>query len=292
MEIDWNKATLGEAMAWMLRRLMAAGYERREADNIVRYTLEELKGWTRTEIWSREDRPVSEWLATRMRDITRRLCECEPLQYILGTARFYGLSLGVTPAVLIPRPETEQLVELVTRWAGDRPDLRVLDAGTGSGAIAIALARQLRFPRITALDASPQAVELARANAANLKVKISFRLADMLNLPPEHDRYDIIVSNPPYVLESEKLDMEPRVLLHEPQMALFVPDNDAIKFYTALARYGKTALSPKGLLAFEINPLKSAEILQMLTELGYEDAKAHADMSQRTRFITAIAPDK
>lgn len=282
-----KEMTLRRAVEEFRARLEAAGYDRAEARAVARTVLEELKGWTPIEVWSREDKPVGEWLAARLDSIAARLCAGEPVQYVLGRARFYGLPLEVNPSVLIPRPETEGLVELVAEWAGERPDLSILDAGTGSGCIALALARHLRFPQITALDASPEAIETARRNARSLRVRLQLRLADMLAMPPEPAAWDAIVSNPPYVMESERGAMQERVLGHEPHAALFVPDADPLRFYRALALYGRSSLKEGGMLFFEINPLQAAPLAEMLRGAGYADVRLHRDDTGRERYATA-----
>jgi release factor glutamine methyltransferase len=198
----------------------------------------------------------------------------EPIQQVLGTARFCGMMLRVTPDVLIPRPETEQLVDMIAdRWR-NVPDVRVLDVGTGSGCIAIALARALRFPQVTAVDISADALNVARRNAAEWKVAIDLQQADalQLQLPGE---WDVIVSNPPYIMQSEAAEMEPRVLRHEPHTALFVPDAEPMLFYDAIRAYAARHLSARGMLYFEINPLMAQQ---------YRGADIVKDFCGRDRF--------
>ncbi|MDE6467512.1 MAG: peptide chain release factor N(5)-glutamine methyltransferase, partial [Muribaculaceae bacterium] len=193
-------------------------------------------------------------------------------------------------SVLIPRPETAGLVALITDRYGCRPDLQVLDIGTGSGCIAISLARALPFCRIDAIDISAAALDIAQRNAAALKAKVNFIQSDILAAEPPRARYDIIVSNPPYIGESEKSDMDSRVLDHEPHGALFVPDNDPLLFYRTIARYGIKALKPGGRLYFEINSLYAVQMRDMLAAEGYSDIDVLRDYRGNYRFATAVLP--
>lgn len=271
-----------------MRRSLGAIYPKGEAEAIIRLIFETLKGWTPVEIVLHEDRPLSDFIKGKIAAILERLERNEPVQYVLGHARFYGLDFKVTPDVLIPRPETEELVGLVVDHCGRTPDLRVLDAGTGSGCIAIALSRYLLFPQITAIDISPRALEVAKENAVALKSRVRFRQADILNLPADSDQWDVIVSNPPYICDSEARAMEPNVLDYEPHTALFVPDDDPLRFYTSLARYAIKALSPGGALFFEINPLYVDPLTKMLATEGFSRVSQHTDMQGRARFVSAI----
>lgn len=201
------------------------------------------------------ERELPEFIVSKIHNIIQRLLAGEPIQYILGRAHFCGMSFKVSPATLIPRPETAELVDIITDRYRQHRDLRILDLGTGSGCIAIALARALKFPQITAVDISEAALEIARQNAADYRVKINFINADILNLHLP-DCFDIIVSNPPYVLDSERAEMEPHVLNHEPHSALFVPNSDPMRFYDAIMQYARHHTKS---LYFEINPLCAAQ---------------------------------
>lgn len=194
----------------------------------------------------------------------------------------------MTPAVLIPRPETEELVQLVIDFIGERTDAHLLDACTGSGCIALALARNLRFAEITAIDISGEALAVARENACNLKADVNFLQADALKmsgLPGQP--WDAIVSNPPYITPSEKGAMERNVLEYEPQQALFVPENEPLKFYEAIARYGLGTLKQQGGIFFEINPLYASALVELMQSLGYEEVALSRDMFGKERFLTA-----
>lgn len=221
---------------------------------------------------------------SRINSICQRVIAGEPLQYVLGYAYFAGLKIMVTPAVLIPRPETAQLVDMIVD-ADNISDLSVLDICTGSGCIALALARRLRFPHITAVDISPTALQVARDNAKAFNAGIDIQQADALNMPSSlSGPYDIIVSNPPYIARYERSDMDRRVLDHEPALALFVPDSDPLEFYRSIGKYAMEALAPGGTLYFEINPLFVEQLKKMLSTQGWTDVEIIRDFTGRNRF--------
>lgn len=278
-----ERVTYGSLAAEMRRRLEGI-YGAGEARAMVRLIFHHLKGWDTTQQIINDTLPASERVIHACADILNRLERQEPLQYILGEARFYGMDLKVSPAVLIPRPETAELVDMIVS-GNQRPDLRVLDIGTGSGAIAIALSRNLPFARVTALDVSAQALEIARANARNLHADIRFIHADIFTWQPAGEVFDIVVSNPPYIAESEKESMEPNVLEHEPATALFVPDNDPLMYYRRIADVARESLH--GSLYLEINPLYAAPLAEMLGAKGFDDVQTLRDSQGSDRFITA-----
>lgn len=268
------------------RASLAPLYGDNEARWMLRIVMEHVKGWDQTELAIRANDEVSDFIVGRVGDAVRRLLAGEPIQYIYGDTYWYGMTLKVTPDVLIPRPETQELVDLIVK-ENPQPDLRVLDVCTGSGCIAVALAKALNFPTVSAIDISGPALAVARENAALQKVKISFREADALTLKADSDRYDIIVSNPPYVMDSEKAQMGRNVLNHEPALALFVPDNDALKFYKAIAGFALDALSEHGELYFELNPLTAGELKKWMEAEGWSDVQLLPDMYGKIRFMVA-----
>lgn len=270
-----------------MRSVLTRIYSPGESEAIIRLIFENLKGWSLVDIVLNEDKPLSEFMRGKVEAILSRLKRHEPIQYVLGEARFYGLNLKVSPDVLVPRPETEELVDLIVRDSQGQTDLQVLDAGTGSGCIAVALYRNLKFPQITAIDKSEATLQVARENAVALKCRITFRHQDMLRLPSGYYRWDIIVSNPPYIAESESAAMEANVLDYEPHSALFVPDNDPLVFYRALADYGIAALKPSGRLYFEINPLFVEDLRKLLAGRGYTGIEMFRDIHGRLRFMRA-----
>ena len=243
----------------MRRRL--AGID--DARGIEREVLHNIALLRPVDVVVNPERELPDFVCGKVLGIIDRVAAGEPVQYALGRARFYGMDLAVAPGVLIPRPETAELVDIIADRYGSRRDLRIIDLGTGSGALAIALARTLKFADITAVDISADALAIARRNAEEQRTRIRFVQADMLSFHPE-EYFDIVVSNPPYVLESERATMEARVLDHEPALALFVPDNDPLRFYSAILH---NFAGHAGAFYFEINPLeagayKGAEIVR------------------------------
>lgn len=266
-------------------------YPRGEALWLWREMLMRIKGWGQVELAIKAGDEVSEYLQRKVEEVTERLLRKEPVQYIFGMAEFYGLQLKVTPDVLIPRPETAEMVDMIVKWADGRTDLRVLDLCTGSGCIAVALARNLKFAQIAAIDLSSKALAVAAENVKALKVKVNLKLGDALQLKDETSpKYDIIVSNPPYIAESERASMDSNVVDYEPQMALFVPDSDPLRFYHAIARYAMTALVSGGVLYFEINPLYAIRLREELQQQGWDDVVIEADMQGLNRFIHCVHP--
>ena len=269
-----------------LREILRPLYGNGETEAIIRIMFHYLKGWNTVDIIMHEDASLSPFIKSEIDAILKRLVKHEPIQYITGEARFHGMEMKVTPDVLIPRPETDELVDIIVSDAGETEDLRVLDIGTGSGCIAIALARSLRFPTVTAVDISDAALAVARENASNLKANISFIKEDILTDSPE-GIFDIIVSNPPYIDESEKSGMEPNVLDYEPKIALFVPDNNPLLFYKRIAEIAVRKLSPAGKLYFEINPRHATELSRYLNDCGFDDVQVIRDSFGKLRFIRA-----
>lgn len=245
-----------------------------EASAMASAIIEDVKGYKPVDVALYGYRELLPETIERMTRVAEKVVAGEPLQYALGTAYFRGRHFAVTPDTLIPRPETAQLVDLIVSDFSGRSDLRVLDIGTGTGCIAISLALDLPFARVDAVDISPQALKVAQANADALKAKhIRFIKADALHLGNESlldaSKYDIIVSNPPYVLESEKTEMDSRVLNYEPASALFVPDSDPLKFYTPIIKFAERALAPSGKLYFEINPKAASHLKSALAFAGF-----------------------
>lgn len=262
--------------------------ERREAYWIARDIVEDVLGYSEVDFLLKGDEELSPFVVERMEREVGRLLNGEPLQIVLGWARFCGYRFKVTGDTLIPRPETQELVDMIVSRHGEKRDLRVIDVGTGSGCIAIALARGLKFPQVTAIDISQQALDVARHNAKELKTDVVFMYRDALRLEAMHDEeYDIIVSNPPYIAQKERADMEVVVLDHEPSLALFVPDDDPLCFYRSIARWGCNVLRVGGAIYFEINPLYVTEMETMMRGMGYEGVTIVKDMHGRDRFLWA-----
>ena len=259
----------------------------REAVSASRIILEDVRGITPTDLIVNGHRTVEDMTADRVRKIAAAVNEGEPVQYAVGSARFYGLDFLVSPAVLIPRPETEGLVDMIVKDYAGMSDLKVLDCGTGSGCIAIALARNLAFPKVDAIDICDDAIAVANDNAKVLKTSVNVYKRDILTLKPGNERYDIIVSNPPYIADAEAAEMDNRVKDYEPRTALFVPDDDPLKFYSPIAEYAIETLNQDGTLYFEINPRFVDDMKQMLTSAGFNSVDAVRDYIGRYRYIKA-----
>lgn len=238
-----------------------------------------------------KDRELSGREKAEIETIVERLKNAEPIQYIVGETEFYGLTFRVAPGVLIPRPETEELVErILLRHQQQTLPQRILDIGTGSGCIAVTLAKYLPRAEVSAIDISPQALAIAKRNAEENGVRVQFSLADILSSDASEtipETYSLIVSNPPYVKESEKKDMEPNVLAYEPHTALFVPDQDPLLFYRAIARFGKKKLQKGGFLYFEINARYGKETVELLEKESYRNIFLIRDLSGKDRIIEA-----
>lgn len=284
--MDVTIATLARDMQ---RRLVPV-YGEGEAKAMVRLIFHSLKGWSLTDMMIHSDNPASEYLIQKTDEILNRLMKFEPIQYILGEAYFYGMTFKVTPATLIPRPETEELVDMIVKENQGEKDLSVLDIGTGSGAIAIALSRNLPFSEVSAIDISPEALEIAEENAQNLHAQIAFINADVFSFMPKPGTLDIIVSNPPYIDESEKDDMEPNVVDYEPHQALFVPDSSPLLYYSRITDIAKTGLRGNGRLYLEINPRHADELKTNLEEAGFADVTILNDINGKRRFIKCLKP--
>ncbi len=271
---------------------LAPLYDESEARWIVRTMVESITGMSRTDMLLHGDREMEPETVARYDGIIARLLKHEPIQYILGETYWHGMTLKVSTAVLIPREETSELVDIIVKDYGDRQDLSVMDICTGSGCIAIALARNLPFASVTGIDISADALAVARENASLCKAHVDFEQKDALApVADEQDKYDIVVSNPPYIAQHEEKEMDSNVLDYEPHLALFVPDNDPLKFYSAISRNSMATLKPGGKLYLEINPLFSDRLASMLTGDGWDNVTVIKDMHGKDRFATATKPE-
>lgn len=269
-----------------IRRQLQDCYPAQEAGNLSRIVCCEVLGQRVVDYYLGKDITLSAKVEQELDSILTRLRNFEPIQYIQGETPFLGRMFSVAPGVLIPRPETEELVELMLKELF--PSSRVLDIGTGSGCIAISLSKELPSARVTAWDISDVALSIAAANNDALKASVRFEQRDVLTYTPgASERYDVIVSNPPYVTEAEKQEMEPNVLDWEPSQALFVPDEDPLCFYRRIAVLGLDMLVSGGKLYFEINRAFGADTVAMLCELGYRAVRLQKDISHNDRFVIA-----
>ncbi len=271
----------------LIRNELGSCYDSHEVESMTRVIFEDVLLWKPVDIVMRERELLPDFFANRLNGIIARLQRREPLQYILGKARFHGHGFAVTPATLIPRPETEQLVDLIID-ENPSSDLEVLDIGTGSGCIAISLARALKFAQVTATDISPAALEVARQNATSLKTRVRFLEKDILTCRAPSQAWDIIVSNPPYITEQEKASMERNVLDYEPASALFVPNDDPMLFYRPIAAYASRALKNGGKLYLEINRSMGNLVSETLLGAGLSNIQVYNDFNGNNRFVTAI----
>jgi len=259
---------------------------RREAAAMARDIFESVMALTDVDVVLHANRIAEPETVSIIIHVVERVAAGEPLQYVLGHARFMGMKFKVTAATLIPRPETAQLVDLITdRFSGVR-DLDILDICTGSGCIAIALSRALPFASVTGTDISGDALVVARENAAVMAPTVRFRQEDALHLTPGDDSemFDIIVSNPPYVAPDEAAAMDARVLDFEPRQAIFAPEGQPLVFYKAIAAYAVNALKPNGALFFEINPRFVPQLEALLHSLGFGNVSIIRDFDARNRF--------
>jgi len=263
-----------------------------EAKAVARLVLDVGFGLSMTDILCGKDTQLSADDQTRLAEIVRRLENHEPVQYILEVAEFGGRRFHVAPGVLIPRPETYELC----RWIGSQGSLNtqgaqetaILDIGTGSGCIACTLALEMPGTVVTAWDISDRALDVARDNSRRLGATVTFSKQDALAPPVVDDRWlTVIVSNPPYVCRQEAASMEAHVLEHEPHEALFVPDDDPLLFYRAIADYGRQALRPGGWLFFEINPLYADDLQDLLRMMAYHAIETKEDQYGKRRMIRA-----
>lgn len=308
-------------------------YNEREAQAIVRTVLDALFGMSLTDICLGKVTQLSADDTTRLEKIMQRLEKSEPVQYVLGAEWFAGRLFDVAPGVLIPRPETEDLV----KWACDEakekekednskeergkeekevskkreapkkeeqllsslfknnkevpekgeeaPHPSILDIGTGSGCIAITVALALPQARVTAWDISTDALAIAAGNAHRLGASVRFEHQDALSAPDDEERWDVIVSNPPYICDRERADMSDNVLSYEPELALFVPDSDPLLFYRAIARYASKALKPGGRLLFETNTAYAHEVAQVMANEGFTAIEVRNDCFGKPRMV-------
>ena len=275
-----------------LAKRLTSYYDIQEARGIVRLLLSDLYGMSLTDICVGALDRLTEKQTQQIEDAMLRLEKGEPVQYVTGKAHFCDRTFLVSPSVLIPRPETELLCQLIAdndQAVTGNGEIRVLDMGTGSGCIAITLALSMQNASVEAWDVSAEALNMAKSNAESLGASVSFEQKDILGLDENNVErcYDIIVSNPPYICNKEAAQMEHNVLDFEPHLALFVPDEAPLLFYSAIARFARLALKVGGALYFEINPLYADALCSMLSSLGFANVTIHVDQFGKQRFISA-----
>ena len=274
-----------------IKQAINGQYPDTEASAIAKAILTDVFQLSTTDLYASKDMNFSTNQAEKLEVIITRLRANEPLQYILGNCYFCGLDFHVEPGVLIPRPETAELVEWIIsdRKSSDSP-IRILDIGTGSGCISISLAKNLPQSEVHAWDISEDAIRIASGNAARLDANVRFRQTDVLGQVPTDTMMNVIVSNPPYITEAERIGMDANVTDWEPDTALFVPDNVPLLFYERIADIGKQILTPDGTLYFEINQRFGTETVDMLRKKGYRNVELRKDLSGNDRMIKAERP--
>ena len=265
-------------------------YDKSEATSIARIVFKEKLNISRTDLAIDQSLEIDKKDQGKLSRISKKLLQGVPIQQILGYADFYGLKFKVNKNVLIPRPETEELVQWIITENKKTTGLRVLDIGTGTGCIAIALAKEMKNANVSGIDISNNALRVARINAKMNDVKIHFKELDILGKENWNGlgKFDIIVSNPPYVTEREKEMMHINVLNHDPHLSLFVPDNDPLRFYNKIGDMALLHLSLGGQLYFEINEVYGREIKSMLEAKGFRNVLIHKDLHGKDRFARGI----
>jgi len=262
-------------------------YPKQEIDNVFKLVVDDLLNYSKIEIHQNLHKNILPETEKKMQIILERLANAEPIQYILGRTEFYGLPLTSDKRALIPRPETEILVDSVVKEHTPKNNLTILDIGTGSGCIAIALAKSFPDCYITAIDNSKEALDLAQINAELNTVEIDFINDNILDPRADYSLLDIIISNPPYVRNSEKQYMHRNILEFEPENALYVTDDDPLIFYKAIAGFSKKHLHPQGSIYLELNEFLGKEIEELYSISGFRDIKLNKDLNQKYRYLTA-----
>lgn len=270
-----------------IRDALRENYPDTEALALAKMLLVEVFGFSTLELYGGKDKEISGKHRDVLDEMIRRLKKNEPIQYIIGIETFGGLTFEVNQNVLIPRPETRELVEWIAEDCLLEDPCKILDIGTGSGCIAISLAKLLGQAEVEAWDVSERALQVARRNAERNQVDVLFRKMDVLGDVPEGMLYDVIVSNPPYIAEKEKPQMEHNVLDWEPSIALFVPDEDPLLFYRRIAQLGDSMLKKGGSLYYEINQAYGQETMGMLASMGYQSIELRKDAWGNDRMVKA-----
>ena len=266
-------------------------YDKEETESMTRLIIEKVLGFTRLQSYLNQNETISATKLAQIKEIVNRLVQYEPIQYVLGETEFYDLRFRVNQSVLIPRPETEELVEWII-IDNKNEQAAILDIGTGSGCIAITLQKHLPVAYVEGWDISTEALMVAQENAEMNKVGITFRLIDVLNpstIENKHD-FDIIVSNPPYVTESDKRLMQKNVLEFEPEGALFVTNANPLIFYNTIGDLALSRLKPGGFLYFEINENFGVDVLSLLEQKGFVQTKLKKDLHGKDRMLKALKP--
>ena len=287
MKISEN--TLQAAILY-LREKLGGSFDSREIEIFIKFGVQSLLNFRWEEYLINPKHRLSESELLKVVYFAKDLLKGVPVQYILGETEFYGLPFRVSPATLIPRPETEELCEwVIADWKGEQ--VHVLDIGTGSGCIPVTLKKHLSQAEVFACDVSAEALEMAKGNGELNGVEVSFSKVDILHMNDLNEisptEWDVIVSNPPYVLESDKDSMEERVLAHEPHIALFVSDTDPLLFYNKIADLAMKSLTERGMAYFEIHEKMESRVCELLAQKGFKNIIPKKDLSGKSRMVRA-----
>ena len=272
----------------LFQKELSSLYDAMEIESFFFLILEQFRNLKRIDLALQPDLEFSEAEISQWNLVLEQLKQEIPIQYILGKTHFYGLEFQVNPNVLIPRPETEELVDWIikTNSNGNLSTIKIIDIGTGSGCIAISLAKNLPNASVFALDVSKKALEMAQINALQNETKITFIENNILETTSFEQQFDVIVSNPPYVRNLEKAEIKKNVLENEPHLALFVADDDALLFYRKIAQIAMKNLQPRGQLYFEINQYLGKETFDLLADLGFQNIELRQDIYGNDRMIS------
>lgn len=270
-----------------IRTSLQSQFPENELRIIIQILISEITGFSPAQIIVNKNTIFSDEQVKLIHSFVEKLKNNEPLQYVTGKTEFFGLKIITKPGVLIPRPETEELIEWIMQSLDRNRNYDMLDIGTGSGCIALTLKSVFDSSNVSAMDISDEALKIADENARALNLKIHFLQGDALQMPEEKSCWDVIVSNPPYIPLAEKDEMDSAVVDFEPHQALFVPDNDPLIFYRRIAEYAFSALKGDGLLFFEIHRDFGSQCVNMLRETGFDHVELRRDISGNHRMIKA-----
>ena len=281
-----NNKTLKSILHWFCQEI-SLHYSKEEAQSLFFRMMEDALGYSKTQVLSNYDTIISSAEIDQITAIIARLKTNEPIQYILEKTFFYNLPFIIKPGILIPRSETEELVHMIIQENKQKQAITIVDIGTGSGCIPICLAKYLPNAIVHSIDISEDCIAIARQNAALNGAAVQLIQADILNNTSISlfDKIDIIVSNPPYVLDSEKALIKPNVLQYEPHLALFVPDNNPLLFYKSILDKAVLWLNNEGLIYFEINEQYGQSLCNLALELGFSSAIVLHDIYEKDRFV-------
>lgn len=298
---------IGEANQYLRQELQKI-YDSSESNNIAQLILEDCSGYSNNRLLLYKEEELSAIQETRLHNLLQRLLTHEPIHYVLNKAWFYGMELYVDKAVLIPRPETEELVDWIVSdvkasgadvferrpmQADVTSQLKILDVGTGSGCIALALKKTMPKAEVWGCDVSEEALNVARRNGAALDIRVDFQGINFLEEAQQTflPTVDILVSNPPYIPLKDKETMQPNVLNFEPHTALFVPTDDALLFYKAIAQFARRRLYENGSIYLETHEDLGVEVVNLLRAEGYRQVELRKDMQGKERMVKATSPD-